>query len=507
MIDIKSNNGTYINLTYFTKGGMGEIYKAVEKNSGEEVIVKFIRIFSDELKDLQKREIDISIEFNHKNIVRTRDVGEAILENGEKCFYIVQDFYKNGNLRNVIRSPKTFDIWYSQIIDILYGMKEIHKRIVHRDLKPENTLIDDDGHLRISDFGLSKYIEDATQTKTFKGKGTLPYMAPECWKGEKNTPAMDIYSLGIMFFEIITGNLPMELFRTEDEFRNWHRFELMPSISKHRNDIPLKVNQIIQKMTQKSVNDRYASIDEVIAEFESVENIIRNGQTENSSLAAIAQMADFSDQRKTQEKLALEKKRQEEIEFKNTLDFSVKNLYSDIQNKIETVNSSLSQTKIEFRIANHHDKPDSLFVSYDKNNFSVNFLRYDAIKKHEETAKQRFFNNQKQMHGMVLIDYNGSFFAKENIVLAGLMETGRAVGEVEYGMNLVLVKGENEDYGTWHKITLEKHISDSHISGLDLNIFLDECEQYERHPMFTMKFEKLKDSDLDGMLRMIVMMG
>lgn len=248
--NIEVDSHIYKDFSFFTRGGMGEIYKGIDIATNKTVILKLILIENDNSEELLKREIDVSLSFKNKNIVNTKAAGKIDID-GRSYFYIIQDFYEKGNLRKYISKDIPIETCLNQIFDILVGMKEIHTKIVHRDLKPENILVDDDGHLRISDFGLAKYIDEKTRTKSFKGAGTFPYMAPECWTGDTNSISMDIYALGIIFYEIIVGEFPFDC-ATELEWRDVHLFAQIPDITSLRSDCSIKISQIIQKMTKKT---------------------------------------------------------------------------------------------------------------------------------------------------------------------------------------------------------------------------------------------------------------
>jgi serine/threonine protein kinase len=214
--EITNADGTkYSHFVFYKKGGMGEIYKGITKKNKEEVILKLIAIDDPSDEELLMREIDVSSALSHPNIVKTLSTGKIEIE-GINYLFIVQNYYPAGNLRFFLRKDIPLEKCIAMMLDILSGMKEVHKHIIHRDLKPENILVDSDEKLLITDFGLARYINEKTRTKSFKGSGTIPYMAPECWTGETNTISMDIYSLGILFFEILTGVLPYNA-RTESD--------------------------------------------------------------------------------------------------------------------------------------------------------------------------------------------------------------------------------------------------------------------------------------------------
>lgn len=148
-----------------------------------------------------------------------------------------------------------------------YGMRDINKCIVHRDIKPANILITNQG-LKITDFGLSKYIDEATRNLTFKGYGTKAYCAPEVWNNEKNTMLMDIYSMGIVFYELATLNYPYEI--TMNNYSEAHLLKSIQPISKWNKNVPVGISLIITRMLEKLKSKRYQSWDKIIYDLENI---------------------------------------------------------------------------------------------------------------------------------------------------------------------------------------------------------------------------------------------
>ena len=148
-------------------------------------------------------------------------------------------------------------------------MLAISKNLVHRDIKPENILIAD-GELKISDFGLSKMAGESTRTLTFKGYGTAKYVAPEAWKNDSNTIQMDIYSMGIVFYELATLQYPYDISSIRDPLgmRDVHLFQTVKAPSAINHDLPAIIIAIIMRMMEKSVHRRFNNWEDIIAALE-----------------------------------------------------------------------------------------------------------------------------------------------------------------------------------------------------------------------------------------------
>lgn len=494
---IQKENHIFDDFKYFTRGGMGEIYRGFDKSNNSEVILKLIPIDDSSYENLLKTEIDVSIGFDNPNIAMTRHGGKIELE-GTQYFFLIQDFYKNGNLRKQIKSGQSFENCFSQILDILNGMKEISSKIVHRDLKPENILIDDDNHLRVSDFGLAKYIDEQTRTKSFKGSGTRPYMAPECWTNSPNTIAMDIYALGIIFFEILTGKMPF-IGSDDMEWSQLHIFTPMPSVLDYRPDCPIKVNQIIQKMTAKRFADRYKSIDEII---ESFTQAIDLQKSTNAATQKLASLGNSTLQRHSEQELKKLKEQEEFEKFKNMIDFHVNELYSRIDNIVTSVNDNLESEKIKI---SERGKLQGLYPNNREYSFmgkaiSFSFCGYSGVANNEQNHKQEIINYWKRQNPYGFVAYHEepeTYFKKNNIILVGIAETNYKIKNglgnlVEYGFNLALVKNVNEQYGTWYKIAfLPNH--QQPCCGLAINSLLTEYDKNAHNPWCTVDFSILDD--------------
>ena len=150
---------------------------------------------------------------------------------------------------------------YSQLVN---GMRDINNKLIHRDIKLENILVKD-GIIKIGDFGISKNISDATRTVTFKGFGSAPYLAPERWRGEKNTIKIDIYAMGMVFYQIATLlNYPYDIQKgTEDEYRNVHLYGSVINPRNYNKDLEFNIETIILKMLEKEPNKRFSNWDEI----------------------------------------------------------------------------------------------------------------------------------------------------------------------------------------------------------------------------------------------------
>lgn len=264
--------------------------------------------------------------------------------------YIIMEFANQGALREILEKQVLTKEFFSnrelkQYFDeLINGMEAISKELVHRDVKPENILIKDNV-LKISDFGLSKLVEENTRSTTFKGFGTHKYYAPECWKNGKNTIKMDIYSMGIVFFELATLTHPLQV--NNDDWQEAHLYQIPQNPGKINPEITLIISQVILKMIEKDASKRFNSWNEIRREFEKEVVISRNSELVASMIKRRLKQDDKS---KAEE---LERKKQEdEIEkFRKLINYEFdKNIYEPLKDVIEEFNASyVSSRKIQIR--------------------------------------------------------------------------------------------------------------------------------------------------------------
>ena len=245
------------------EGGMANVYLGYDTILERDVAIKVLRgDLADDEKFVRRfrREAQSASLLNHPNIVQIYDVGE---DDGN--FYIVMEYIKGQTLKQLIKKrgklslPETIDIM-SQLTD---GLAHAHDSyIVHRDIKPQNIMILDDGMVKITDFGIAMAINASDLTQTNSGMGSVHYLPPEQASGKGSTIKSDIYSLGIMMYEMLAGVMP---FRGETavEIAMKHLKNPIPSIRKVNDTVPQSVENIILKATAKNPKNRYNNVREL----------------------------------------------------------------------------------------------------------------------------------------------------------------------------------------------------------------------------------------------------
>ena len=250
-------NDRYEIIRVIGEGGMANVYLANDTILNRKVAVKVLRgdLANDEkfVRRFQREALSAS-SLNHPNIVEMYDVGE---DDGN--FYIVMEYVDGKNLKQLIKRRTKLSL--TEVVDIMKqltdGIAHAHDSfIIHRDIKPQNMLILDNGLVKITDFGIAVALNSTQLTQTNSVMGSVHYLPPEQAAGKGATFKSDIYSLGIMMYELITGKLP---FRGENavEIALKQMKEPIPSIREDNNEIPQAVENIVLKACAKNPKNRY----------------------------------------------------------------------------------------------------------------------------------------------------------------------------------------------------------------------------------------------------------
>ena len=256
-------------------GGMAFVYKAKDILLNRIVAVKVLRpefVDDDEFLGKFKREAEAVASLSHPNIVNVYDVGED-----GKVHYIVMEYIDGQNLKEIIKNEGTLDEYTALDItkQIAMALSAAHKKgIIHRDIKPHNILISNEGRVvKVADFGIAKAVSNSTMTNIGSIIGSVHYFSPEQAKGKFVSNNADLYSLGIVLYEMIIGKVP---FRGDSpiSIALQHINDEIEFTSEEQINIPQSVRTIIKKLTEKSSVDRYQSAEEVIEDIEYIEKNI-----------------------------------------------------------------------------------------------------------------------------------------------------------------------------------------------------------------------------------------
>lgn len=305
--------GRYELIEKIGQGGMAVVYKAKCRLLKRNVAVKILKPeFTGDRKfvDNFRREAHAAASLSHPNIVGIYDVGQEGNIN-----YIVMELVEGQTLSDLIESNGALE--YREATNIATKVAQAlefanNKGIVHRDVKPHNVLIADNGDVKITDFGIARAVSDTTIVDSTRDNvmGSVHYFSPEMAKGEQVNEKSDIYSFGILLFEMLTGRVPFDGDNPVTIALMQINEELAPP-SIYNQNIPPKLERIVLKSTEKNPKNRYDSFEEITMELEEVDTVTR-------VVGGSALIASEKDKDYLQEATTRSKRRKEGREKENT---------------------------------------------------------------------------------------------------------------------------------------------------------------------------------------------
>jgi len=263
-------SGRYELLEKIGDGGMAVVYKGKDKLLNRFIAVKILRPeFTKDATFVEnfKRESQAAAGLSHPNIVGVYDVGREGNIN-----YIVMELIEGDTLNKIIEREAPMD--YRKVIDIskqvAQALRVAHKnKIIHRDVKPHNIMITEDGVVKLADFGIARAVNDATLSTGSKIVGSVHYFSPEQARGNYVDERSDIYSLGIVMYEMLTGKVPFDGDNPVTVALKHINEEIVPPIELEPG-IPPALDRCVMKATSKYQTNRYANADELIQELENI---------------------------------------------------------------------------------------------------------------------------------------------------------------------------------------------------------------------------------------------
>ena len=253
-------NDRYEIIKTIGEGGMANVYLANDTILDRKVAIKVLRgdLSNDEkfIRRFKREALSVS-NLSHPNIVEVYDVGE---EDGN--YYIVMEYIEGKTLKQLLQKRGALTL--NEVIDIMTqltdGLAHAHEAyIIHRDIKPQNIMIEDNGLVKITDFGIAMALNSTQLTQTNSVMGSVHYLPPEQANGKGSTVKSDIYSLGILMYELLTGSVPFKG-DTAVEIALKHMKEKIPSVRKQNPTIPQSVENIVLKATAKNPKNRYDNV-------------------------------------------------------------------------------------------------------------------------------------------------------------------------------------------------------------------------------------------------------
>ncbi|MBU5426483.1 Stk1 family PASTA domain-containing Ser/Thr kinase [Tissierella pigra] len=280
-------SGRYEILEQIGGGGMALVYKAKCQLLDRFVAIKVLKdefVNDDEFVRKFRRESQAAASLSHPNIVNIYDVG---VENdgNNQIYYIVMEYIKGKTLKEIIKEKNKLSIenTLEYSYQIAGALENAHKNgIVHRDIKPHNIMITEDNRVKVTDFGIARAVTNSTVTTTSNVLGSVHYFSPEQARGGYTDEKSDIYSLGIVMYEMVTGQLPYQG-ESPITVALKHVQEDIKPPRELNSSIPVTFENIILKCVQKRQADRYSNITELIKDIKRVEDNIGDFSMEDTN--------------------------------------------------------------------------------------------------------------------------------------------------------------------------------------------------------------------------------
>jgi serine/threonine-protein kinase len=257
-------NDRYRLIEQIGTGGMAVIYRAQDLELNRIVSVKILRpslVDDPEFLIRFKREAQSAANLSHPNIVTVHDVGQ----DGPKTHYIVMEYVPGQDLKRIIRARGAFDVdaALAVIIEVCKGVGYAHRAgLVHCDIKPQNILITPENSVKVTDFGIARALSGTQPEAEDTVWGSPHYFSPEQALGEGCTPASDVYSIGIVLFELLTGKLPFAGTDSRD-LALAHIKQEPPSLASINPALPQELDRILRKVLSKEPSARYRTADQL----------------------------------------------------------------------------------------------------------------------------------------------------------------------------------------------------------------------------------------------------
>lgn len=264
--------GRFEIISVIGEGGTGTVYQALDKSSGQNVAIKLLHPdLTDDPKHIEifKQEALLAVQLYHPHIVTVQGIITDKWQ--EKTVYLlVMEYLPGGNLTARVRQGISIEQAIKWMKQLLTALAYAHDQgIIHQDIKSANVFVTADNDVKIGDFGLAKLINAAESGVVKHNKGTPAYMSPELCYGEEQDERSDIYSLGVVFFELLTGKLPFEA-AGMIELARQHISKPVPSVKCLNSSIPLLLDSIIKRMMAKDKDQRYQSARQILQDMETL---------------------------------------------------------------------------------------------------------------------------------------------------------------------------------------------------------------------------------------------
>ncbi len=445
---------------FIGNGAFGHVYRIVRKNDQSQWALKTLPSTFASQTSIQSffNESKLAMQISHEHAATYVYVHDGT-EYSSLPPYIIMELAENGTLLDIIQNHKSagefisneqLKEYFMQLID---GMEHINNYLVHRDIKPDNILVHK-GRLKISDFGLSKIATEQTRTMTFKGIGHIRYQAPESWKMDKNTIQMDIYAMGIVFYELATLKHPLSV-QKEGDIQAWqdaHLFQNPTSPKSINPNITTMMTQVILKMIEKNTATRFKDWGEIRNQLLKDDDKPTPNTTLVDNLINIRLAKDNAQKARELEK---QKKNQELIEGYKLVNFQFLNsVYQPLKELIEEFNHKYGGDQTITMTAFDPSKNP-----YKDFNVMINLVSGKVLEIRMQCLVDDDFYREVQSFSF---DTKIKKLCRPTLRSKKIIAWGYFKDSEGGGFNILLVENEGELYGEWYTL----HNTNSGISTL-----------------------------------------
>lgn len=422
-------------------GGFGVVYKIQKEDDGSIWALKTLptALPSQEMIKAFENEANLAVTISHDNVIEYFYIHNGRDIKGYPPF-IIMEYADHGSLLDLLDDLRANTKFISNeelnnlYLQIISGMMAINEKLIHRDIKPGNILLKGNT-IKISDFGLAKISGQKTRTMTFKGFGTEGYLAPEGWQSGKNTIQMDIYSMGIVFFELATLTHPLNSDKiTIDDWRNAHLFQAPKDPRLINSNLTSVHSQLLLNMIEKSTQKRFKSWDDIAAFLK------RSGLSEPQNNHIVTDIVEHRlkvDVESNRIDLEERKKESEISEFQQRIIFQIKNeIISDIDGLIKEFNDK-------------YVGEDMVLEEISPWRYAIHLISGNKLQIHFQPILEKDFYRDVPARGFGETRTVRRLM-KPRANNRELMAWGVIKGPDGGGINLLLLEQEDDIYGLWN---------------------------------------------------------
>jgi serine/threonine protein kinase len=411
----------YIVVKKIGEGGMADVYLAIDSILKREVAVKVLRgdLASDPVNLTRfKREALAITSTSHPNIVEVFDVAQH-----DGKHYIVMEYVHSKTLKQLIRARGNIPIDEAVNImkQLVSAVEHAHKMgIIHRDIKSQNVLVKDDGTVKLSDFGIASIVGVSDITKTDTVIGSVHYMAPELAQGKPVQVQADIYSLGIVFYELLTGDVPYHS-ETAVEVALKHMHNDVPGVREFNLQIPQSVENIVTKSTARKIDLRYKTAMEMYNDLVTCLDLARYYEPK-LDLKEVEEKKKLEEAKKQRRPQLIKKKKKKNVDYMNAFAIGGASILAVvILFLLVSLTNGLGINNEKIRIPNVilHDVEDAVIL-LESQGLKVDSINYEATFDYEKgivfSISPAVGTEVTKQSGVVLTVSLGKKFKVENYV-------------------------------------------------------------------------------------------